>query len=97
MDELVKLSSETAIYYYYSTKHGYIFHREDGPAVEYTNGDESWMINNNYHRVDGPAKIRSGKYEWYLDGENMTFKEYLSRIDSEVAVEVALKYSTKSS
>jgi len=25
-------------------------HREDGPAVEYNNGDRWWYINGKYHR-----------------------------------------------
>jgi hypothetical protein len=30
-------------------------HREDGPAVEWTNGSKSWYLNGNLHREDGPA------------------------------------------
>lgn len=30
-------------------------HREDGPAVEYTNDDKAWYINGQRHREDGPA------------------------------------------
>jgi len=26
------------------------FHKEDGPAVEYSNGDKSWYINGMRHR-----------------------------------------------
>lgn len=92
MDEIVKIVSDNSICY---TKHGYIIHREDGPAVEYFNGDESWMINNVYHRLGGPAIIRTGEYGWYIDGENMSFNEYLSHMDSNVAVELILKYSSE--
>ena len=31
------------------------FHREDGPAIEYKNGDTEWFINGIHHREDGPA------------------------------------------
>jgi len=30
-------------------------HREDGPAVEYTDGSRLWYINGQLHRIDGPA------------------------------------------
>ena len=30
-------------------------HREDGPAIEYTDGSKEWCINNLFHRIDGPA------------------------------------------
>ena len=44
-------------------------HREDGPAIEYTNGDESWYLNDNLHRSDGPA-VKYSKYRaWHLHGQ----------------------------
>ena len=30
-------------------------HREDGPAIEYHNGNKHWYINGVRHRTDGPA------------------------------------------
>jgi hypothetical protein len=49
---------------------GYKLHREDGPAVEYTNGDCEWWVNGKIHRVDGPAiEKANGTREWYLDGK----------------------------
>lgn len=48
---------------------GYKLHREDGPAVEYTNGDVEWWFNGKLHRQDGPAiEKANGTREWYLDG-----------------------------
>ena len=43
-----------------------IRHRENGPAVEYSNGDKLWYHNDQLHRIDGPAIIseRGDKY-WY--------------------------------
>ena len=41
-------------------------HREDGPAVEWKNGNKSWYINGLLHKEDGPA------IDWY-DG---VFKRY---------------------
>ena len=44
-------------------------HREDGPAVEYSNGDKLWYINDKFHREDGPAIDHTdGDKYWYLNG-----------------------------
>jgi len=44
-------------------------HREDGPAVEHTDGDKFWYINDELHREDGPAIEKSnGDKSWYLNG-----------------------------
>ena len=43
-------------------------HREDGPAIEWSNGDKSWYKNGKCHREDGPAiEYTSGKF-WYKNG-----------------------------
>ena len=45
------------------------FHREDGPAIEYINGDKAWCIDGNQHREDGPAVEHANGYKaWYIDG-----------------------------
>lgn len=54
-----------------------LFHREDGPAVVYTNGAESWYKHGKRHREDGPAHTRpNGKggltKEYWLDGKWVT-------------------------
>ena len=43
-----------------------IRHRENGPAVEYSNGDKLWYQNDQLHRIDGPAIDRAnGHKEWW--------------------------------
>ena len=43
-------------------------HREDGPAVEFANGDRFWYLDGKQHRVDGPAvEYVNGHKEWYLN------------------------------
>ena len=44
-------------------------HREDGPAIEYADGDKFWCKNGKYHREDGPAceYVNGDKY-WYMNG-----------------------------
>jgi hypothetical protein len=55
-------------------------HREDGPAVEHSNGYKSWFTNGKRyveawyqnglrHRTDGPAvECPDGHKEWWIDG-----------------------------
>lgn len=43
-------------------------HREDGPAVEHSNGTH-WYKNNYRHREDGPAvEYADGEKHWYKNG-----------------------------
>ena len=44
-------------------------HREDGPAVEYANGNKWWYLNGKKHREDSPAiEWANGYYKaWYLN------------------------------
>ena len=41
--------------YYYKDEDCTIYHREDGPAIEYADGDKSWYLNGFLNRSDGPA------------------------------------------
>jgi hypothetical protein len=45
-------------------------HREDGPAIEASNGSKYWYVNGKFHREDGPAwASRSGSKTWYINGK----------------------------
>ena len=45
-------------------------HREDGPAVEWSNGTKSWWVDGKRHREDGPAvEYSSGTKEWCINGK----------------------------
>ena len=49
-----------------------LLHKEDGPAVEYTNGAYSWYKEGKWHREDGPAvEYTNGDKLWYYEDENM--------------------------
>jgi len=49
------------------------YHREDGPACEYSEGTKYWYINDLLHREDGPAlEWVDGTKEWYLNGSRLT-------------------------
>ena len=43
-----------------------IRHRENGPAIEWLNGDIEWWQNDQLHRIDGPAiECADGTKRWY--------------------------------
>ena len=55
-------------------------HREDGPAIEWSDGDKEWYLNGKRHREDGPAiESSNGDKEWYLNGEELSEEEFLNR------------------
>jgi len=47
------------------------FHREDGPAVEYSDGSKTWWINGLRHREDGPAVDWLYYKAWYINGKQI--------------------------
>jgi hypothetical protein len=52
-------------------------HREDGPSVEFANGDKGWYKNGEIHREDGPAvEYLNGTKYWYLNGTLLTEQEH---------------------
>ena len=56
--------------HYYSNKQMTVLHREDGPAVERTDGSKSWYINGICHREDGPAiEWSGGSKAWWVNGK----------------------------
>ena len=55
--------------FYYKDKEKTILHREDGPAIEYPDGDKAWYLNGERHRMDGPAIEWSGSgKQWFING-----------------------------
>ena len=52
-------------------------HREDGPAVEYANGNKAWWLNDKLHRVNGPAvEYGNGDKDWWLHGRHYSESAY---------------------
>ena len=46
--------------------HANQLHREDGPAIEYSDGAKCWYRNGKLHREDGPAvEYADGVTAWY--------------------------------
>jgi hypothetical protein len=55
---------------YFSDEAMTVLHREDGPAVEYSDGDKDWYINGKRHREDGPAiEYTNGYKAWYINNK----------------------------
>jgi hypothetical protein len=53
-----------------------LYHREDGPAIEYPNGDKIWWNNGNLHRFDGPAvEFADDDNEWYINGKRLSLEK----------------------
>jgi len=53
------------------------YHREDGPAIEYTDGTKCWYIHGEYHREDGPAlEYPDGRKYWFFNGKKLTEEEF---------------------
>lgn len=51
------------------TKDGKL-HREDGPAIEYSDGGKAWYMNGKLHRDNGPAvEYANGEKSWYYRGQ----------------------------
>ena len=52
-------------------------HRDEGPAVECTNGYKRWHINGLRHRIDGAAiECTNGYKRWFIHGVEMTEAEF---------------------
>ena len=72
----------------FGTKHYYInnvLHREDGPAVEYSNGSKCWYKNGKLHRENGPAiEWYDGSKGWHQNGklhrEDGPTREYIDGV-----------------
>lgn len=45
-------------------------HRENGPALKYTDGSEEWFMHGKHHRKNGPAvKEADGTEYWFFNGQ----------------------------
>ena len=56
-------------------------HREDGPAVEWWDGDKGWCINGKRHREDGPAlEFVNGNKHWFLNDIEYSEQEYKKKM-----------------
>jgi hypothetical protein len=69
----VKVNTNRDKYWYLNDKR----HREDGPAIEDSDGTKSWYLNGKLHREDGPAiEYPNGHKEWWLNGNKLTEQQH---------------------
>ena len=62
-----------------------ILHRDDGPAVEWSDGTKSWYQNGQCHRTDGPAiEYPTGHKRWFINGRMMTEDEFNQEVKRNV-------------
>jgi hypothetical protein len=67
-------------------------HRDDGPAIEWSDGDKSWYQHGKCHRDDGPAVEGANGYkEWGLNGEYLSFEEWLDEVNISAEAKVMMK------
>jgi len=58
-------------------------HRENGPALEYTDGYKEWYINGKLHREDGAAvEWADGDKEWWLNDVEYTEEEWKRKVEN---------------
>jgi len=70
MEEQYIVTNADGDKYYYKDKAKTILHREDGPAIEYINGNKSWWLDGKLHRLDGPAvEYANGDKAWFVNGK----------------------------
>lgn len=72
------------------------WHREDGPAVIYADGEAVWFRHGHKHRDDGPSTIfPDGSVNWCLNGNMYSFEDWLEKaaISCEQKVMLKLQYS----
>ena len=85
MENYVKRKDDTYGSVFYNSKEQY--HRLDGPAREYVNGDKIWCTNGRTHRLNGPAVVWANaneiwwaNNEWWINGYAYTKLEHNSLV-----------------
>jgi len=82
----VKIDKNGTKRWYFNGK----LHRENGPAVEWSNGDrEDWYLNGKLHREDGPAvEYADGHKRWFINNEELTESQFNQRINKNLTPSV---------
>ena len=82
----IQYIGESGTVYWKSTENPKLFHREDGPAIQYPIGSQCWYLMGKLHREDGPAGIwrdlNTGQYtyEYFIHGKQYTEEEFKRHI-----------------
>jgi hypothetical protein len=81
VNSLFKVVNKDNIEYGYCQGEDFIWHREDGPAVEYKNG-KLYYRHGCLHREDGPAYIHEEEYSYYLEGTRFTEEGFKKALEA---------------
>ena len=58
-----------------------LYHRDDGPAIEWAHGSKEWYKHGKCHREDGPAvELSSGYKAYWLEDIIYSEEEYWEKI-----------------
>ena len=72
----------------YFVKGTNFLHREDGPALIYSDGAKKWYLNGMRHRDDGPAVIHmNGEIEWWLYGDSCNKETWFKNLPEDKKLE----------
>jgi hypothetical protein len=53
------------------------FHRLDGPARQWADGDKEWWVEGDLHRLDGPAcDYVTFSKQWFIAGKQLTQRQF---------------------
>ena len=64
------MNHDTAVLFY--KKGTEILHRDNGPAIEWTDGSKRWYKEGRRHRLDGPAcENNDGHKEYWIEGKHI--------------------------
>lgn len=60
---------------------GVICHRLGGPAIVWDDGSEEWIVNDELHRIDGPAEVTctadGNRNSWWIKGQKIySYREF---------------------
>lgn len=80
--------------HYFKDENFKILHRDNNlPAIEYSNGDKTYLFNNRYHRTNGPAidSVVVVFNKWYLFGAIYPEEQYNSIINTSKECNVSIE------
>ena len=60
----------------YCKKGTTIVHNPYGPAILFKDGGKEYVIENKFHRLDGPARIWAGNERYFINNKQLTKEEF---------------------
>jgi hypothetical protein len=72
-------------------------HRENGPAVEWNDGEKEWFVDGLRHRTDGPAREwANGFKEWYINNTPLNESQFYDLIKGRTVTIENISYKLQS-